>query len=162
MDNLIKLEKTRDDLKKDNEITEITKLSIIILEDKIKKLRDEFSENASIIKNIKNTKYSNILEYVLFQLQRVTINFTKNNRIEENNTRNEVIAELDAALNEEAEGIDNHDLIKELQSSLNAIDFDIEQEYLKHKATWDILEKEKPKKQFIKLESLREGYHDHT
>ena len=73
----------------------------------------------------------------------MTITFTK--------THNEIVAELDAALNEEADGIDNHELINELQSSLNAIDVDIEQDYLKQKSTWDILEKEKPKKQFIKL-----------
>ena len=37
MDNIIKLEKTRDDLKKDNENSEITSLWIITLEEKIKK-----------------------------------------------------------------------------------------------------------------------------
>ena len=145
MDNIKKLEKTKDDLKKHNENSEITSLSIITLEEQIKKLKGELPENASLLKNIKNTKYSNILEYVLFQLQRVTITFTKNNKIHEDNTRNEIVAELDAALNEEADGIDNHELINELQSSLNAIDIDIEQDYLKQKSTWDILEKEKPK-----------------
>ena len=84
----------------------------------------------------------------------------KNNKIEYDNTWNEIVAELDSALNEEADGADNHELIIELQSSLNAIDIDIEQEYLAHKASWDILEKEKPKKQFIKLESLLAGYPD--
>ena len=53
-----------------------------------------------MLKNIKNANYFSILEYVLFQLQRVTINFTKNNKIKENDIRNEVVAELDAALNE--------------------------------------------------------------
>ena len=65
----------------------------------------------------------------------------KNNKIEYDNTRNEIVAELDSALNEEAEGADNHDLILELQSSLNSIDIDLEQEYLAHKSSWDILEK---------------------
>ena len=102
------------------------------------------------------------MEYVLFQLQRATINFTKKNKIEENNTRNELVSELDEALNDEANGIDNHELIQELQNSLSAIDIEKEQEYLKNKTSWDILEREKPKKQFIKLESLREGYHDPT
>ena len=154
MDNIKKLEKTKNDLIKNNEKTEINSLSIITLERQINKLKEELPENASILKNIKNTKFSDILEYVLFQLQRVTITFTKNNKIHEDNTRNEIVAELDAALSEEADGIDNHELINELQSSLNVIDVDIEQEYLKHKSTWDILEKEKAKGQFIKLESL--------
>ena len=69
----------------------------------------------------------------------------KNNKIKDDNTRNEIVAELDSALNEEADGTDNHELIMELQSSLNAIDFDIEQEYLAHKASWDILDKENQK-----------------
>ena len=132
------------------------------MEDEINKIRDEIPDNSSLLKKIKKTKYSSILEYVLFQLQRATINFTKNNKIKENDTRNEVVSELDAALNEEANGIDNHELIQELQNSLNAIDIEKEQDYLKNKTSWDILEREKPKKQFIKLESLREGYHDPT
>ena len=77
-------------------------------------------------------------------------------------TCNEIVAELDSALNEEADGADNNELITELQRSLNAIDIDIEQECLAYKASWDILEKEKPKNFFIKLESLRTGYHDPT
>ena len=140
MDNIKKLEKTKNDLK-NNEKTEINSFSINTLEKQIATLKEELPENASILKNIKNTKFSDILEYVLFKLQRVTISFTKNNKICEDNTRNEIVAELDAALNEEADGIDNQELINELQSSLNAIDFEIEQDYLKH-----ILEKEKPKK----------------
>merc|ERR1711867_50157 len=164
MDNLNKLEKTRDNLKKNNndEVSEITSASIITLEEEIKKLSDELPDNMSLLKKIKKTKYSNILEYVLFQLQRATINFTKKNKIEENNTRNELVSELDEALNDEANGIDNHELIQELQNSLSAIDVEKEKEYLKNKTSWDILEREKPKKQFIKLESLREGYHDPT
>merc|ERR1712236_44390 len=53
IDNLIKLEKTRDDLKKDNEITGITTLAISTLENKRKKITDELPENASILKNKK-------------------------------------------------------------------------------------------------------------
>merc|ERR1712215_6392 len=118
IDNLNKLEKTRDNLKKNNndEVSEITSASIITLEDEINRLSDELPDNLSLLKKIKKTKYSNILEYVLFQLQRATINFTKNNKIEENDTRNEVVSELDDALNEEANGIDNHELIQELQN----------------------------------------------
>ena len=75
------------------------------------------------------------MEYILSQLQRATISFKKNNKIESDNTRNKIVAELDSALNKEAEGTDNHELITELQSSLNAIDIDIEQEYLAQKAS---------------------------
>ena len=64
----------------------------------------------------RNKNYAEILEYLLFQLQRSTINFTKQNKIEEDNTRNELVSELDLALNEQAEGTDNHELILELQS----------------------------------------------
>ena len=49
----------------------------------------------------------------------------KNNKIEYDNTRNEIVAELGSALNEEAEGADNHNLILKLQSSLNSIDIDL-------------------------------------
>ena len=44
MNNLNKLEKTRDDLKENNEVSEITSLAIITLENKIKKIRDEIPE----------------------------------------------------------------------------------------------------------------------
>merc|ERR1712236_84426 len=137
MGNLNRLGKTRDNLKKNNndnnnEVSEITSLTITTLEDEINKIRDEIPDNSSLLKKIKKTKYSSILEYVLFQLQRATINFTKNNKIEENNTRNEVVSELDEALNDEANGIDNHELIQELQNSLNAIDVEKEKEYVKN------------------------------
>ena len=79
-----------------------------------------------------------------------------------NNTRNELISELDLALNKQAEVSDNHELISQLQSSLNSIDIDIERDFLAHKASWDILEKEKPRKEFINLESMRAGYHNPT
>merc|ERR1712215_380326 len=115
MDYLDKLVKTRDNLTNE-EVSEVTSASIITLEEEIKKLSDELPDNMSLLTKIKKTKYSNILEYVLFQLQRATINFKKNNKIEENDTRNEVVSELDAALNEEANGIDNHELIQELQN----------------------------------------------
>ena len=161
MDTISKLEKTKLNLKKEAQ-TNITAFSIETLEKQITTLREELPENASILKKIKTKKFADILEYVLFQLQRVTISFMKNNKIEYDNTRNEIVAELDSALNKEADGADNHELISKLQSSLNAIDIDIEQEYLTHKVSWDILEKEKPKKQFIKLESLRACYHDPT
>merc|ERR1712215_141662 len=145
MDNLDKLVKTRDNLMND-EVSEITSASIITLEEEINRLSDELPNNLSLLNKIKKTNYSNILEYVLFQLQRATINFTKNNKIEENNTRSEVVSKLDAALNEEANGIDNHELLQELQNSLNAIDIEKEREYLKNKTSWDIVEREKPKK----------------
>merc|ERR1712215_102392 len=138
MDNLDKLVKTRDNLTNE-EVSEVTSASIITLEEEIKKLSDELPDNMSLLTKIKKTNYSNILEYVLFQLQRATINFTKKNKIEENNTRNELVSELDEALNDEANGIDNHELIQELQNSLSAIDVEKEQEYLKNKTSWDIL-----------------------
>merc|ERR1712215_638407 len=49
MDNLNKLEKTRDNLKKNNndEVSEITSASIITLEDEINRLSDELPDNLS-------------------------------------------------------------------------------------------------------------------
>ena len=43
----------------------------------------------------------------------------KNNKIEYDNTRNEIVAELDSALNEEADGADNHELITSEQAKCN-------------------------------------------
>ena len=76
MDNIKKLEKTKNDLK-NNAKTEINTFSINTLEKQIITLKEELPENASLLKNIKTTKFSDILEYVLFQLQRVTITFMK-------------------------------------------------------------------------------------
>ena len=113
MDNITKLEKTKIDLKKELK-TELTAFSILTLEKQINTLREELPENALILKKIKTKKIADILEYVLFQLQRATISFMKNNKIKDDNTRNEIVAELDSALNEEADDADNHELIKEL------------------------------------------------
>ena len=56
----------------------------------------------------------------------------------------------------------NLEEIEELQSELNSIDAKKEREFLSLKSSWDILEKEKSRREFIKLESLRAGYHDPT
>ena len=42
------------------------------------------------------------------------------------------------------------------------MDAQYERDFLSHKSSWDILEKEKSRREFIKLESLRAGYHDPT
>ena len=80
MDNITKLEKTKIDLKKEPK-TELTAFSILTLEKQINTLREELPENALILKKIKTKKNSDILEYVLFQLQRATISFMKKSKI---------------------------------------------------------------------------------
>ena len=49
-----------------------------------------------------------------------------------------------------------------MQSELQSIDAKKEREFLSLKSSWDILEKEKSRREFIKLESLQAGYHDPT
>merc|ERR1712208_271018 len=54
------------------------------------------------------------------------------------------------------------EVIKNLQNELDAIGVQKERDFLSNKNSWDILEKEKNRKAFIKLESLKSGYHDPT
>ena len=69
MDSITKLENTEKYLQ--NEIkTNITATSISTIQKQIIKLNNELPENATLLNKIKNKNYAEILEYVLFQLQR--------------------------------------------------------------------------------------------
>ena len=94
MDSITKLETTEKNLQ--NEIqTNITANSIETIKKQINKLNNELPKNATILNKIKKKNYAEILEYILFQLHRKTINFTKINKIEADNSRNKVISKLD-------------------------------------------------------------------
>ena len=79
-----------------------------------------------------------------------------------NNDRQEIVEELDNLLDKNDNDAQNLEGIEELQRELNSIDAKKEMDFLSLKSSWDILEKEKSRREFIKLESLRAGYHDPT
>ena len=79
-----------------------------------------------------------------------------------NNDRQEIVEQLDNLLDNNDNDDQNLEVIKDLQNELNNIDVQKERDFLSNKNSWDILEKEKSRKEFIKLESLRAGYHDPT
>ena len=77
-----------------------------------------------------------------------------------NKDRQEIVEELDKLLDKNDNDAQNLEAIEELQSELNSIDAKKEREFLSLKSSWDILEKEKSRREFIKLESLRAEYHE--
>ena len=77
-----------------------------------------------------------------------------------NNDRQEIVEELDKLLDNNNNDAQNIEAIEELQSELNNIDAQKERDFLSLKSSWDILEKEKSRRELF--ESLRAGYHDPT
>merc|ERR1711936_1174768 len=96
------------------------------------------------------------------KVQRETISYMKTTRIKTNNERQEIIDQLDDILDNNENNDPDLEVIKNLQNELDAIDVQKERDFLSNKNSWDILEKEKNRKAFIKLESLKSGYHDPT
>ena len=68
--------------------------------------------------------------------------------------RQEIVTELDKLLDLNANHSQNLEAIGELQSELQSLDAKKERYFLYLKSSWDILEKEKSRREFIKLESL--------
>ena len=119
-------------------------------------------DNNTLVKNRPLEACAELLEYIIHKVQRATISYMKSTKIKINNKRQEVVEQLDNILDNN-EGND-HDLevIKDLQHELDEIDTQKDRDFLSNKNSWDILEKEKNRKAFIKLESLKSGYHDPT
>ena len=76
----------------------------------------------------------------------------RNNNRTEVITRQDIVNELDELLDHNADDDKTLEEIGELQNSLHSIDIAKEREYLSLKESWDILEKEKSRKESIKLE----------
>ena len=119
-------------------------------------------DNNELVKNRPLEDCAELLEYVIHKVQRVTINYMRTIKKKINNDRQEIVEELDKLLDKNDNDAQNIEAIEELQSELNGIDAKKEREFLSLKSSWDILEKEKNRREFIKLESLRAGYHDPT
>merc|ERR1712055_693834 len=141
------------DLKQSARDTVITEVTCIL---------DTFPDNNTLVKNRPLEACAELLEYIIHKVQRATISYMKTTRNKINNDRQEIIDQLDNILDNNENNDQDLEVIKDLQDDLNTIDDQKERDFLSNKNSWDILEKEKNRKDFIKLESLRAGYHDPT
>ena len=119
-------------------------------------------DNNELVTNRPLEDCAELLEYVIHKIQRATIYYMRTTKKKINNDRQEIVEELDKLLDNNDNDAQNIEAIEELQSELNNIDAQKERDFLSLKSSWDILEKEKSRREFIKLESLRAGYHDPT
>merc|ERR1712239_18310 len=141
------------DLKQSARETVITEVTRIL---------DTLPDNNTLVKNRPLEACAELLEYIIHKVQRATISYMKTTRNKINNDRKEIIDQLDNLLDNNENNDQDLEVIKDLQNELNTIDVQKERDFLSNKNSWDILEKEKNRKEFIKLESLRAGYHDPT
>ena len=125
-------------------------------------LLETLPDNNTLVKNRPLEACAELLEFIIHKVQRVTISFMKTTRNRLNNDRQEIVQQLDNILDNNENNDQDLEVIKDLQNELNTIDDQKERDFLSNKNSWDILEKEKNRKDFIKLESLRAGYHDPT
>ena len=125
-------------------------------------LLDTLPDNNTLVKNRPLEACAELLEYIIHKVQRATISYMKTIRNKINNDRQEIVEQLDTLLDSNENDDQDLEVIKDLQNELNNIDVQKERDFLSNKNSWDILEKEKNRKEFIKLESLRSGYHDPT
>ena len=125
-------------------------------------LLDTLPDNNTLVKNRPLEACAELLEYIIHKVQRATISYMKTIRNKINNDRQEIVEQLDTLLDNNENDDQDIEVIKNLQDELNTIDVQKARDFLSNKNSWDILEKEKNRKEFIKLESLRSGYHDPT
>ena len=119
-------------------------------------------DNNTLVKNRPLTACAELLEYIIHKVQRATISYMKSTKIKIDNKRQEVVEQLDNILDNNEGNAHDLEVIKNLQNELDEIDTQKDKDFLSNKNSWDILEKEKNRKAFIKLESLKSGYHDPT
>merc|ERR1712105_244363 len=125
-------------------------------------ISDTLPDNNTLVKNRPLEACAELLEYIIHKVQRATISYMKSTKIKIDNKRQEVVEQLDNILDNNDDNDQNLEVIKDLQNELDAIDVQRDRDFLSNKNSWDILEKEKNRKAFIKLESLKSGYHDPT
>ena len=123
---------------------------------------DTLPDNNTLVRNRPLEACAELLEYIIHKVQRATISYMKSTKIKINTKRQEVVEQLDNILDNNEDNDQNLEVIKDLQNELDAIDVQKDRDFLSNKNSWDILEKEKNRKAFIKLESLKSGYHDPT
>merc|ERR1711936_664341 len=128
----------------------------------IASMSDTLPDNNTLVRNRPLEACTKLLEYIIHKVQRATISYMKSTKIKINNKRQEVVEQLDNILDNNEDNDQNLEVIKDLQNELDAIDVQRDRDFLSNKNSWDILEKEKNRKAFIKLESLKSGYHDPT
>ena len=141
------------DLKQSARETVITEVTSIL---------DTLPDNNTLVKNRPLEACAELLEYIIHKVQRATISYMKSTKIKINNKRQEVVEQLDNILDNNDDNDQDLEVIKDLQNELDEIDVQKDRDFLSNKNSWDILEKEKNRKAFIKLESLKSGYHDPT
>merc|ERR1712215_164248 len=141
------------DLKQSARETIITELSSML---------ETLPDNNTLVRNRPLEACAELLEYIIHKVQRATISYMKSTKIKINTKRQEVVEQLDNILDNNEDNDQDMEVIKDLQNELDAIDVQKERDFLSNKNSWDILEKEKNRKAFIKLESLKSGYHDPT
>merc|ERR1711888_412892 len=128
----------------------------------VTRILDTFPDNNTLVKNRPLEACAELLEFIIHKVQRETISYMKTIRIKINNDRQEIVEQLDDILDNNENNDPDLEVIQNLQNELDAIDVQKERDFLSNKNSWDILEKEKNRKAFIKLESLKSGYHDPT
>merc|ERR1711936_422383 len=119
-------------------------------------------DNNTLVRNRPLEACAELLEYIIHKVQRATISYMKSTKIKINTKRQEVVEQLDNILDNNDDNDQNLEVIEDLQNELDVIDVQRDRDFLSNKNSWDILEKEKNRKAFIKLESLKSGYHDPT
>merc|ERR1711947_36971 len=124
------------------------------------KISDTFPDNNTLVKNRPLEACAELLEFIIHKVQRATISYMKSTKIKIDNKRQEVVEQPGNILDNNEDNDQNLEVIKDLQNELDEIDVQRDRDFLANKNSWDILEKEKNRKAFIKLESLKSGYHD--
>merc|ERR1712055_101296 len=125
-------------------------------------MSDTLPDNNTLVRNRPLEACAELLEYIIHKVQRATISYMKSTKIKINTKRQEVVEQLDNILDNNGDNDQDLEVIKDLQNELDEIDVQRDRDFLANKNSWDILEKEKNRKAFIKLESLKSGYHDPT
>merc|ERR1712055_529595 len=124
------------DLKQSARETIITELSSML---------DTIPDNNTLVRNRPLEACAELLDYIIYKVQRATISYMKSTKIKINTKRQEVVEQLDNILDNNDDNDQNLEVIKDLQNELDAIDVQRDRDFLSNKNSWDILEKEKKK-----------------